>query len=217
MRPGARAIRPYVVRQWKALAGAGGATVVLTAADLAKPWPLALVVNALLDKQAPFSLTSGDWTKLDWGSRRSSWRSRSPKRARSTCPTCGCRARASGSPTTCARRCTTASNRSRSASIRKRQKGDLLTRVTGDVNAMADLFAEQIGAIAQAALLAVGMTVVLLILDPLLALVSVATSPLLLAIAAVSAAACAARRACSAPTTGGSPRSPARRCRPWPS
>ena len=48
MSPAARALRPYVLRQWKALAGAGGATVVLTAADLAKPWPLALVVDQLL-------------------------------------------------------------------------------------------------------------------------------------------------------------------------
>ena len=48
--PAARALRPYVQRQWKALAGAGGATGVLTAADLAKPWPLALVVDQLLGR-----------------------------------------------------------------------------------------------------------------------------------------------------------------------
>jgi ABC-type multidrug transport system fused ATPase/permease subunit len=54
--------------------------------------------------------------------------------------------------------------------------------VTGDVNAMGNLFAEQLGEIAQAALLGVGMTIVLLFLDPVLALVSLATSPLLLAI-----------------------------------
>ena len=64
----------------------------------------------------------------------------------------------------------------------KRQKGDLLTRVTGDVNAMGDLFAQQLGAITQALLLSLGMTVVLLILDPVLALVSLATTPALLGI-----------------------------------
>ena len=35
----------------------------------------------------------------------------------------------------------------------KRQKGDLLTRVTGDVNAVGDLFADSLGAIASALLL----------------------------------------------------------------
>jgi ATP-binding cassette, subfamily B, bacterial len=64
----------------------------------------------------------------------------------------------------------------------KRQKGDLLTRVTGDVNAMGDLFAQQLGTITQALLLSFGMTVVLLVLDPVLALVSLATTPALLGI-----------------------------------
>jgi ATP-binding cassette, subfamily B, bacterial len=45
MSAASRALQPYIRRQWKALAGAGGATGVLTAADLAKPWPLALVVD----------------------------------------------------------------------------------------------------------------------------------------------------------------------------
>ena len=48
--PAARMLRPHVVRRWKALAGAGGATVALTLADLAKPWPLALVVDKVLGR-----------------------------------------------------------------------------------------------------------------------------------------------------------------------
>jgi hypothetical protein len=60
MSPAARTLRPYITRQWKALAGAGGGTVVLTLADLAKPWPLALIVDRLLNRQAPFELTSSD-------------------------------------------------------------------------------------------------------------------------------------------------------------
>ena len=35
----------------------------------------------------------------------------------------------------------------------RRQKGDLVTRVTGDVNAMGDLFSQSLGAMVQAALL----------------------------------------------------------------
>ena len=58
MSPAARMLRPHVMRRWRALAGAGGATLVLTATDLAKPWPLALVVDRLLDpRTAPFSST----------------------------------------------------------------------------------------------------------------------------------------------------------------
>jgi ABC-type multidrug transport system fused ATPase/permease subunit len=181
MSPGARAIRPYVVRQWKALAGAGGATVVLTAADLAKPWPLALVVDKLLGRDAPFSLTGSDWAMLlgvagivlvialaEAGAQYLAdlWLQTAGERIAHELRTA-------------------VYDRLQSLSLgfhQKREKGDLLTRVTGDVNAMADLFAGQLGAIAQAALLGVGMTVVLLVLDPVLALVSIATSPLLLGI-----------------------------------
>ena len=53
-------LRPHVVRRWKALAGAGGATVALTLADLAKPWPLALVVDKVLGRPAPFTLDGAD-------------------------------------------------------------------------------------------------------------------------------------------------------------
>ena len=181
MSPGAKAIRPYVLRQWKALAGAGGATTVLTAADLAKPWPLALVVDSLLDKEAPFTLTSGDWRMLagvaaivllialaEAGAQYLSdlWLQSAGERIAHELRI-------------------TVYDRLQALSLgfhQKREKGDLLTRVTGDVNAMGDLFAEQIGAIAQAALLGFGMTAVLLFLDPVLALVSIATSPLLLGI-----------------------------------
>ena len=60
----------------------------------------------------------------------------------------------------------------------QRQKGDLVTRVTGDVNAMGDLFSQSLGAMVEAALLAVGMTVVLAVIDPVLAVVAIATAPL---------------------------------------
>ena len=50
-----------MARQWRALAGAGGATAVLTAADLAKPWPLALIVDRLLaERTQPFELSGAD-------------------------------------------------------------------------------------------------------------------------------------------------------------
>ncbi len=67
----------------------------------------------------------------------------------------------------------------------QRQKGDLVTRVTGDVNAMGDLFSQSLGSMVQAALLSLGMAVVLLVIDPVLALVSFVTAPLLMALSYV--------------------------------
>jgi ABC-type multidrug transport system fused ATPase/permease subunit len=64
-------------------------------------------------------------------------------------------------------------------------KGDLLTRVTEDVNDMGELFSDTLGEMLQAALLALGMTVVLLIIDPVLALLSLVTAPLLVVISFV--------------------------------
>jgi ATP-binding cassette subfamily B protein len=184
MSPAARALWPYVRRQWKALAGAGGATGVLTAADLAKPWPLAIVVDELLGRTAPFALDGGDWTML----------------AGVAALVLVIALAEAGATYLSNLWLQTAGERiSHELRVRvydhlqalslafhqRRQKGDLLTRVTGDVNAMGDLFAQSLGAIAQAALLAVGMTVVLLVIDPVLALVSLATAPALLGISRV--------------------------------
>ena len=68
----------------------------------------------------------------------------------------------------------------------QRQKGDLLTRVTGDVNAMGDLFSQSLGADGPRRRCSrSGWPSVLLGLDPVLALVSFATSPLLAALSCV--------------------------------
>jgi ATP-binding cassette subfamily B protein len=182
--PAARALWPYVRRQWKALAGAAGATGVLTAADLAKPWPLAIVVDQLLGRTAPFALQGADWGLLagvavlvlvialaEAGAQYLSnlWLQTAGERISHEL-----RVRVY--------------DHLQALSLayhQRRQKGDLLTRVTGDVNAMGDLFAQSLGTIAQAALLGVGMTVVLFALDPVLALVSISTAPVLAAISHV--------------------------------
>ena len=142
MSPAARMLRPYVLRRWRALAGAAGATVVLTAAELAKPWPLALRRRPpARQRNAPFTLDAAT-CGCSSASPRSSWRSRSPRRSPSTPPTCGCRAPASASPTTCASRVYDHLQRLSLGFHQRSQKGDLLTRVTGDVNAMGDLFSQ---------------------------------------------------------------------------
>ena len=184
MSPAARALAPYVRRPWKALAGAGGATAVLTAADLAKPWPLAIVVDQLLGRQTPFSLDARDWRLLA-----------------GVAAIVIAIALAEAAATYFSNLWLQTAGERISHELRvrvydhlqalslafhqKRQKGDLLTRVTGDVNAMGDLFAQSLGAIAQAALLSIGMTAVLLVIDPVLALVSLATAPALAVISGV--------------------------------
>ncbi|HET6551460.1 MAG TPA: hypothetical protein VFG79_23535, partial [Solirubrobacter sp.] len=60
MSQGERVLRPYVLRQWRALTGAGAGTAVLAAAELAKPWPLALIVDHLLGRDTPFALDAAD-------------------------------------------------------------------------------------------------------------------------------------------------------------
>ena len=177
MTPAARMLRPHVVRQWKALAGAGAATGALTVADLAKPWPLALVVNHLLaHREAPFTLDAGDVRLLaavavavllialveaiaQYAS--DLWLQAAGERISHDLRL----------------RVYDHLQRLSLGFHQRRQKGDLVTRVTGDVNAMGDLFSQSLGGMVQAALLAVGMTVVLLVIDPVLALVSLATAP----------------------------------------
>ena len=66
----------------------------------------------------------------------------------------------------------------------RRPKGDLVTRVTGDVSAIGDLFAQTLGTLASAVLVLVGMLVVTLLLDPVLALATFLVAPPLAAITA---------------------------------
>jgi ABC-type multidrug transport system fused ATPase/permease subunit len=57
--------------------------------------------------------------------------------------------------------------------------GDLTTRVTGDADRAQDLVVQSLATLLPNALLMVGMVVVMVVLDPLFALVSVATTPVL--------------------------------------
>ncbi|MEA2133280.1 MAG: ATP-binding cassette, subfamily bacterial [Solirubrobacteraceae bacterium] len=174
-----RMLRPHVVRRWKALAGAGGATAALTAADLAKPWPLALIVDRLLaHRTAPFTLDAGDARLLaavaavvlaiavvEAVAQYASdlWLQAAGERISHDLRV----------------RVYEHLQRLSLGFHQGRQKGDLVTRVTGDVNAMGELFSQSLGEMVQAALMSAGMTVVLLVIDPVLALVALATAPLM--------------------------------------
>jgi len=177
--PGMRHLRPYLMREWRALAGAALTSVLLTVAELARPWPLKYVIdNVLSSHSGGFSLTSHDDAALgvvaaaiigiallDGLSQFCSdlWLQRSGERI--------------------AHRLRIALyDHLQQLSLRfhlGRQKGDLVTRVTGDVNAIGDLFAMSLGSIAQALMLLAGMLIVAFVLDPVLALTMCVTLPLL--------------------------------------
>lgn len=61
----------------------------------------------------------------------------------------------------------------------KRNKGDLVTRLTEDANAVGDLFSDAIGSMAQACLLLAGIATISVFLDPWVALVLLFVTPLL--------------------------------------
>jgi ATP-binding cassette, subfamily B, bacterial len=61
----------------------------------------------------------------------------------------------------------------------KRHKGDLVTRLTEDANAVGDLFSDAIGSMAQACLLLGGIATISILLDPWLAIVLLIVTPVL--------------------------------------
>jgi ATP-binding cassette subfamily B protein len=175
-----RLLRPYLVRHWHALAGAGISTVALSAATLASPWPLKLAIDRVVgDHAGRFSLTRADLVLLagivalvlaiaivDAVSSYYSdfWLNRSGERIVHDL-----------------RVATYAHLQRLSLAFHaSRPKGDLVTRITGDVNAVGNLFAESFGTLAQAVLVLAGMLVVSLLLDPVLALAAFLVTPVLL-------------------------------------
>jgi ATP-binding cassette subfamily B protein len=174
-----RTLRPYLVRHWPALAGAAIFSVLLTVSELAKPFPLKLVVDKLFaDYEGAFVLDSRQLlliaaiaglvvgiALLDAAS--SYFVDLSLKRAGEHISH-DLRVAAYGQL-----------QRLSLSYHAQRPKGDLVTRVTGDVTAVGDLFSDTLGTMAQALLLLIGMLVVTLILDPVLALAAFALVPIL--------------------------------------
>jgi ABC-type multidrug transport system fused ATPase/permease subunit len=166
-----KVLRPYILRRWPALAGAAAATLVISLAELAKPWPLAIVVDHLLDGKRDYGLLAGVAALILAIAIAESmaqyfadlW------------------VQSGGERITHDLRVALYDHLQRlSLAFHQRsQKGDLLTRVTEDVNAMGTLFSDTLGEMVQSGLLALGMTIVLLVIDPVLALLSLATAPLL--------------------------------------
>jgi ATP-binding cassette subfamily B protein len=176
-------LRPYVRKEWRTLSGAGLLAVAAALADLARPWPLKLVLDyVILGHVGGFDLGTRELLILAGiggfvlaialvsalaENLSDLWLQRAGERI-------GHDMRVN------------VYDHLQRLSLRfheQRQKGDLVTRVTGDANAVGDMFASSIGAVVQAAVLLLGMLVVTLILDPLLALVWLAVVPFLALIA----------------------------------
>ncbi|MDA0184840.1 ABC transporter ATP-binding protein/permease [Solirubrobacter phytolaccae] len=182
MSSGAKILRPYVLRQWRALAGATGGTAILALAELAKPWPIALIVDHVIaDRAAPFSPDTTLLLAIG-----AMILAISVAESASTYFT-GLWLQSAGERIAHQLRVAIYDHLQRLslAYHQRTPKGDLLTRVTEDVNDMGELFSDTLGEMLQSALLALGMTVVLLFIDPVLALLSLVTAPLLVIISFV--------------------------------
>jgi ATP-binding cassette, subfamily B, bacterial len=180
--PSGRLLAGYFRKEWRALGIAMFSTVLVTLAALAGPVPLALVVDRLVEKSSGasggFELTDSDLWLLaavagmvlgialiegivtyvsDVSLMRASERIVHELRL------------------------ATHMHLQRLSLLfhARRHTGDLVTRVTGDVNAVGSLFAESLATVFSAVLLLTGMAVVSLIIDPVLALVAFAVTPLL--------------------------------------
>jgi ATP-binding cassette, subfamily B, bacterial len=174
-----RTLRPYLTPEWPALALAMLSTLAVVAAWLARPLPIALVVDRLLDqRQIPFDLDGGDWRFVGlvaglvlvialvgaFGAHLAD--DRLVK---------------AGEHITHRLRVATYEQLQRlSLSFHERRHaGELVTRVTGDVSAVGGLFPGALGNLASATTLLLGMLVVSLLIDPVLAATAFAAAPAL--------------------------------------
>jgi ATP-binding cassette, subfamily B, bacterial len=176
-----RVLRPHVRGQRSALGVAGLSTIFLAAAELAKPFPLKLIIDRLLaENGAPrsFTLDRGDLLLLAGIAQLvlaialveaiASYQ-------------VDLRLRRAGESIAHSLRVAVYGQLQRlSLSFhQQRREGDLVTRATSDVNTVGLLFSESLGVVASSVLLLVGMIIVSLFIDPILALATFASAPLI--------------------------------------
>src|SRR3954466_11741119 len=174
-----RLIAGIVRRHWPALGGAAVSTVLMTIADLAQPWPLKFLIDNVISAHSiPFTFSGEDVRQLAFIAAAvvgiamldaaatytgDLWLKRSGERIAHEL-----RLQMYGHL-----------QRLSLAYHDRRQKGDLVTRLTEDANSVGTLFSDNLGAIAQAILTLVGMIVVSIAIDPALGLAMVAVAPVL--------------------------------------
>jgi ATP-binding cassette, subfamily B, bacterial len=163
-----RMLRSCARDEWRALAVAAVSTVAVVTSYLARPLPLALAVDQILDHGTPFELTAADRRllvalaglvlvivllntlgnhfaddRLENAAERIVHRLRVATYARL--------------------------QRLSLAFHERRRTGNLVSHVTGDVNAVGSLFADSLGGVASAAMVLLGMLTVSVIIDPVVA------------------------------------------------
>src|SRR3954453_1038445 len=174
-----RALRPFLAAHGAALTGAGAASVFVVLADLAKPWPIKVVIDELFAGHAgSFDLGARDMrvvvgipllvvaiAAVDAVATYLSdlWLQRAGEEIVHSLRS------AVYAPL----------QRLSLGFHQRRQKGDLVTRVTADVNAVGAMFSDSVGPMVQAGLLLIGIAVVGIALDPVLGIVSLVATPLL--------------------------------------
>jgi ATP-binding cassette subfamily B protein len=176
-----RLLRPHVGGQRSVLGVAGLSTLFLAAAELAKPFPLKLVIDRLLAENGaprPFRVDSGDIYLLAGIAGLVLAIAAIDALASYQMEL---RLRRAGEGIAHSLRVAVYAHLQRlSLSFHeRRQQGDLVTRTTGDVHAVGQLFSESLGALASSALLLVGMLAVSFYIDPLLALAAFSAAPVL--------------------------------------
>jgi len=171
-------LRPFLKRQWPALAISGVGSIAVAAAELARPFPLKLILDHVLRTHpgGRFELTSPDITYVAWVSVLVVGISLVDGVASYLSDV---RLQRAGEAIVHDLRVAVYEHLQR-LSLRFHQReatGDLVTRVTGDVNAVGDVFAESLGTITASVLLLIGMVIVSLRIDPVLALVAFSVAP----------------------------------------
>ncbi len=177
--PPARLLVPYLRRHWPALALAALGSVVLAVTELAQPWPLKLIIDRVADRASrPFELTAGDTRFLAVIAALALSIALFEAVASYLVDV---RLKTAGERITHDLRLAVYAHLQR-LSLRfhdRRPTGDLVTRLTGDVSAVGDLFSESLGNMAASVLLLVGMAVVSFRIDPVLALAAFSVTPAL--------------------------------------
>src|SRR3954451_11147881 len=175
----AKLIRGLMRRHWLALLSGGAGAVVLTLAQLAQPFPLQWVIDDVIGDNR-------DGFRLDGAGLRELWIAGLAVVLIAVVSAGGTfvaeigLARAGERIAHDLRVGTYAHLQRLSLAYHDgRQKGDLLTGLTEDANQVGELFSESIGTITQAVLILVGMAAVTVFLDPALAAVMFAVTPIL--------------------------------------
>lgn len=174
----ARMLRSCAADEWRALAVAAVSTLAVVISYLARPLPLALAVDQILDRGAPFELTAADQRLLAALA--------GLVLAIMLLNTLGSHFADNALENAAERivhrlRVATYSRLQRLslAFHDRRRTGNLVSHVTGDVNAVGSLFADALGGVASAAMVLLGMLAVSLIVDPVIAATAFAAAPAL--------------------------------------